>query len=447
MVRELRVAGLVFLLGTLCSPLAHAVKLDAAYQSALSYDADIKSARAARLESEEGVPVARSGLLPQVTYTLQRNKAATTNYQIGTGLSADTGSYFNGSSSLSLRQPLFKKAAWAALESAEAQSEAADANYQKEEQNLGLRVASTYLDVLLARAGLALANAETKAMEGQVVLAERSIAGGTGSRTDVDDALARRDMSRAKVLEARLRLSQASRDFRTVTDVDAALVPIIDPQALQGKPMALSGREEWLARIEAANPDIQSLRKQLEAAKAEVGRAMGGHYPTVDLVAVRQSGRSETNTTIGTGYNTNYVGFQISLPLVSGFGVMAQVRQTEAHVERVMQGLESTRRKVLAEADRLYLSVEHGIEKVEALKQAIVSTEQALISARKGVQAGTRTIVDVLDSERRLYETKRDQAFGVFELANNRLKFLAQANAVDGEAIKYVAAWLSSAER
>lgn len=444
--RALTKAGIVVALAALWLP-AQAVDLAAAYQSALSYDADLLSARAARQEAEEGIPVARAGLLPQVSYSLQRNKANTTNFQIGTGRSSNNGDYFTDSNSLMLRQPLYRKSAWAGLQSAQAQSGAADATYQKEEQNLGLRVASTYLDVLLARAGLALATAETKAMEAQVLLAERAIKAGTGTRTDIDDARARRDMARARVSEANMRLSQVSQDFRTVTDVDAERLPTIDPQLLAGGAMAITGRTEWLTRIEAASPDIESLRKQLEAARAEVERAAGGHYPSVDLVLARQEGKSETNVTIGTGYTTNYIGVQLSVPLVNGFGVMAQVRQTEARVERVRQALESSRRKVLAEADRLYLAVEQGIEKVEALKQAIASTEQALISAQKGVLAGTRTVVDVLDSERRLYETKRDQAFGVFELANNRLKFLALANAIDGDTIKYTSAWLAMAKR
>lgn len=440
-------AGLAALLALLWMPLANAVDLEAAYHSALAYDADLQSARAARVEAEEGIPVARAGLLPQVSYSRQYNKANTTNFQIETGRSTNSGNYVTESESLTLRQPIYRKSAWASLASAQAQSEAADANFQKEQQNLGMRVASTYLDILLARTGLDLAKAEASAMEAQVVLAEKSVKAGSGTRTDVDDARARRDLSQARVTEASMRLSQAAQGFRTVTNIDPNLLPAINPRALPREPMAINGLTEWQGRIEAASPDIQSLRKQLEASAAEVERAKGGHYPNLDLVASRQIGQSETNTTIGIGYNTDYVGVQLTLPLVSGFGVMAQVRQTQAHEERVRQALESTRRKVLAETERLFMAVSLGIEKAGALEQSIVSAEQAVISAQKGAQAGTRTIVDVLDSQRRLFEAKRDQAFSIFELANNRLTFLALANAIDDETIKFVSNWLTSASR
>lgn len=445
---SLRNAGYlaVLLSGLVLSP-AHAVDLEAAYRSAQSYDAELLTAQAARLEAEEGVPVARAGLLPQLAYTFQRNKANTTNYLLKSGRDSNSGDYFNESKSLTLRQPIFRKSAWAGLESAQAQSEAADANYLKEEQNLGLRVATTYLDVLLARVGLALASTETKALDALVTLAERSLKSGTGTRTDVDDARARRDMSRARVSEANMRLSQASQDFRIVTDIDANRLTAIDPRLLPGGAMAITGLAEWLTRIEASSPDLQSLRKQLEAAEADVEKARGGHYPSLDMVISRQEGQSETNTTVGSGYRTDYIGVQLSVPLVSGFGVMAQVRQSQARSERVRLTLESTRRKLLAEAERLYFALELGIEKVQAIEQAILSAEQALISAQKGVAAGTRTIVDVLDSEQRVFLAKRDQAFNVFELANNRLKFLALAGAIDDDAIKYASAWLAAAKR
>lgn len=436
--------GALLLGGVFLSP-ANAVNLEQAYQSAQSYDAELQAAQAARLEVEEGVPVARAGLLPQINYNYQRDKANTVNYR--GGVSSDVGDYFRDSNSLTLRQALYRKSAWASYKSAQAQSEAADANYRKEVQNLGMRVSTTYLDVLLARVGLNLANAETKAMDGLVSLAERALQFGTGTRTDVDDARARRDMSRARVSEAAIRLSQASQDFHTVTDIDARQLPEIDPRRLQGRSLAIVDRANWLVRIEDANPEVQSLRMQLDAANAEIERAKGGHYPSVDLVISRQEGSSETNTTIGTGYRTNYAGFQVSVPLVNGFGVMAQVRQTSARSDRVRHTLESTRRKVLAEAERLFSTIAQGIEKVEAVEQAIVSAEQALISSQKGVQAGTRTIVDVLDAERRLFEMKRDQAFSMFELANNRLKFLALADAIDAETIKHASHWLSAARQ
>jgi outer membrane protein TolC len=154
---------------------------------------------------------------------------------------------------------------------------------------------------------------------------------------------------------------------------------------------------------------------------------------------------SDTNTSIGVEYDTSYVGIQINVPIFSGGGVSAQTRQALAREEKVRQSLESARRKTLAEANKLYQTLQQGNELVHALNQAVLSGEQAVLAEKKGVQAGTRTFVDALDAERRLYESMRDHATAIYSLANTRLKFLALAGAIDFEAIETLNSWLTSA--
>ena len=97
--------------------------------------------------------------------------------------------------------------------------------------------------------------------------------------------------------------------------------------------------------------------------------------------------------------------------------------------------------------DSLYLAIYQGVEQVQALDQAVLSSEQAVFGAKKGIQAGTRTFVDALDAERTMFESLRDHAVAVFLLANNRMKFLALAGAIDNDAIEKVSAWLVAAKQ
>lgn len=424
----------------------NAMDLKGAYQAALSYDAELMAAKASREEWEAGVPLARAALLPQLSYSAQRNKSeTTTSYLNSTRPDVESGRYNSSSSSLTFRQALFRKPAWDALTGAQAQAEAAEASLRKELQNLGLRVASSYLEVLSAREGVSLATNQTKAMEAWLLLAEKSYKAGSGTRTDIEDARSRRDMSRAKETEAKMLLTTAFRSFEIITGSDAQKIPETNPRQLNPDVVLVESRDQWFQRIEDTNPEVQTLRKQLEAAQAGVAQAQGGHLPTVDFVAAHQNNESDTNTTIGTAYKTNYVGIQVSIPLLSGGGVSAQVRQALAKEERILQTLESTRRKTLGEANRLYLAIQQGYEQVQALDQAVRSAEDAVVGSKKGFQAGTRTIVDVLDAERRMFEAMRDYAFAIYSLANNRLKFLALADAVDTQEIESVSAWLLSA--
>ena len=429
----------------LCSPV-WAIDLKDAYQAAIAYDAELLAAKAAQQETEAGVPMARAQLLPQLSYSTQRNKVETdTEYLKSSGPRTDSGKYPSQNSALSLRQPIFRKAQWDALKGAQAQAEAAESAYLGENQRAGLRVAAAYLEVLATREGLRLAQNATAAAEAWLTLAEKGFKAGRASRTDIEDARSRRDMARARQTEAKMLGISAARNFEVVSGIDAAQIPDVDPGRLDPELMRVRNQQEWLQRIEDANPDVQALRKQLEAAQAAVAQARSGHLPTLDFVAARQYQESDTNTTIGVAYHTNYYGVQLNVPLFSGGYVVAQTSQALAHEERVRQTLESNRRKTQAEGTRLFLAVEQGIEQVDALIQAVASAEQAVVGEKKGVQAGTRTFVDALDAERRLYEVKRDHAVAVYTLANNRLKFLALSGVVDLETVETVSVWLSSA--
>jgi len=443
--RHFLVAGLLgAFFATTTSP-ANALNLKDAFRGALEYDADLLTAKAARDEIHAGVPVARSALLPQLSLSVQKNKANTrVEYQDTNLPNRDFGNYESGSSAWNLRQPIFRKADWDALHVAEAQANAAEANLNKESQNAGLRAAAAYLEVLSARSATYLAYNQTKAMAAWHSLAEKSFDAGRGTRTDIEDARARLDIARAKESEAEINLAVASRSFLVVTGLEAERIPEVNPRLLNPEKLAMLNKEEWVLRIENDNPEIQSLKKQLEAAHSAVSQIRSGHLPTLDLVATHRRSNSDYDTSIGQEYTTKYVGLQLNVPILNGGGVLAQTAQAQARQEKTRQSLESTRRKIFAEGDKLFSAIWHGTKLTQALNQAVVSAERAVQGERKGIQAGTRNVVDALDAERRMYEAMREHAAAVYSLAYNRLKFMALAGAIDHDAIGGIDSWLSS---
>ena len=424
-----------------------ALDLKTAFETALTYDAELLAAQASRDEAVEGIGVARASLLPQVNYSYQRNRADTLTHYIDSKVpDNDTGRYTSGGSSFTARQALFRLPAWYAYKGAQAQAEASEETLRFEGQRAGMRAAANYFEVLSARATLEQSLSHLKTMETWLDFAEKSFKAGRGTRTDIEDARSRRDLAKAVETEARMSLSAAGENFRVVTGLDAESIEDAAALRLNEEGVRIAGpREDWLQRVETTNPELQSLRKQLEAAQLTVSQMRSGHLPTLDLVAAEQRGRSETHTTVGSQYTTDYVGVQLNFPLFSGGGVSAQTSQARARAERVRQTLESARRKALAEASRLLLSVDQGIEHVLALRQAVLSAEEAAVGEKKGLQAGTRTLVDVLDAERRLALARREHAVAMYTLANNRLRFLALSGSVDQESIGVISGWLATA--
>ena len=151
----------------LLSNIVQAADLLTVFQQALMSDPEFAAADAQRMANEEGVPISRAALLTNVSGTAfdQGNKVDvdTTNSGLGLsqGTSAGNPSLANfgiaGSSNfnthgyaLNASQPLFNFEDWMLYRQAQDTATQADYTYGAELQDLILRVATAYFNVLLA---------------------------------------------------------------------------------------------------------------------------------------------------------------------------------------------------------------------------------------------------------------------------------------------------------
>ena len=119
------------------------------------------------------------------------------------------------------------------------------------------------------------------------------------------------------------------------------------------------------------------------------------------------------------------------MPLYQGGLVSSQTRQardlfTQAQEEQVQQ-----RREVERQTRDSYRGVLAEISKVQALKQAVLSSDKALEASEAGFEVGTRTIVDVLDSQRELLRARRDHARSRYDYLLDTLRLKQAAGIVE----------------
>jgi outer membrane protein/protease secretion system outer membrane protein len=411
-----------------------------AYRAAIANDASFLAARSALEAARENVPQARAGLLPQVSASAQRTQNQTdrtliqaeNNQTVGPTISS---SYPAESASLSLRQPLFRRYNWAQLSFAEAQVAAAEATFEKDRQDAGLRVSTAYFEVLLAQTRVTTLRAEFEALTAQQKLAERAFAAGHGTRTDVDETRARVQQSRATLLDANYNLDNTRRSLAALVGRSAPSLADVVPVRLQLVPAEPAALEHWLKQMEAANPELASLRRQVEMAQQDVEKQRAGHFPTLDLIAARQYGQSESSTSINQRYTTDYLGLQLAVPIFSGGGVSAATRQAEANLEKARFQLEAARQRLGVDTQKFFNGVAQGVDKVRANEAALASSREALASIRKGVEAGTRTTVDVLNQLQRVAEATQNLAQARYEFLLHRLRLAAVAGELDDELV------------
>jgi outer membrane protein/protease secretion system outer membrane protein len=417
-----------------------------AYQAALQEDATVRAARAASDAARERLPQARAQLLPNIAFSAVRNRNDLSRTQenplSGQPVTTDE-QHYSFNQTLQLRQPLFRKPLWAGLEQAGYIVQDADASFERELQNLGVRVAGSYLEALLAHDQLELVLSQQAFTLTQLDAAHKALAAGSGTRTDIDEAQARLDLNRAQELEARQHLDYTRRQLEVLTRhpvgqiarLYAGKLPLLQPEQ--------QNLDAWLAKAEASSPELRALKARLEAARSEVTKAQGGHYPTLDAVAQITRSASENVTTPSSRYSNRALGLQLNVPLYAGGYTSSIVRQAVAEQTRAEEMLEATRRDLGLRLHREYRGVTEGVAKVGALEQAVRSAEQLVKSTRRSFEAGSRTLVDILNAEQQLQSTRRDLAQARYLYLISRVRLQALAGGDKEAVITELNGWLA----
>ena len=417
------------------------------YRDAVDYDAQFASAKAAWEAGQEKGPQGLSGLLP----VLSASASSTwndTEYQRRTAgaVKAETQYNTNGYQ-VTLSQPLFRWQNFEQYRQGKLAVVQADAVFAQAKQDLVLRAAQAYFDVLLAQDSLSLAQAQKTAIAEQLEAAKRNFEVGTATITDTHEAQARYDLATAQELSAQNDLEIKRQALRQVIGkVPEALTPL-RPQVQLQRPQP-DDMGKWVEAAEAGSPLVQAQEAALEIADKEINKQRAGHLPTLDLVATR--GRSSatgglvsgTVVPFGSDTHSSTVGVQLNLPIFAGGAVMSKDREAVALREKARADLDNTRRGAALGARQAYLGVTSGMAQVRAYEQALVSSRSALESNKLGYEVGVRINIDVLNAQQQLYATRRDLAKARYDTLIAQLRLKSAAGSLGEDDVQAINALL-----
>lgn len=424
---------------------ASALDLAQAWQAAQVHDPQWRAARAAAASNRERVPQALAQLRPQVSVNLQRWRNEQFSEQpLGTRTLSEHRFYTSASDSFTVRQPLFRPQASAELRQARALVESGEATLRREEQNLATRLTRAYLEALLAEEQLRLNAVQHAAFQGQLASARRGFAAGSGTRTDIDEAQARLDLNVAEQVQARQAVDFTRRQLAVIVGEPVTTLAPVVPQRLPMTVPQPASLDAWLARAEAASPELRAASWQLDAAREAVRKVRAAGSPTLDLVGQISRSDSDNPTRIDTRYFQKSVGVQLNVPLYQGGAVASQERQALAEVQRQESVVDGLRQDLAVRVQREFRGVTEGIARVRALEQALRSSQQLVLSNRRSQQAGSRTVVDILNAEQQLGQTRRDLAQARFDYLLSLVSLKALAGEMDDASVAQLNGWLDS---
>ncbi|MEK7835438.1 MAG: TolC family outer membrane protein, partial [Pseudomonadota bacterium] len=328
------------LLVSVMSQPAPAADLISIYREAQTADAVYAGARASYLAGQEKLPQGRSGLLPAVTLS------ANTQYndrdlQFRGAVPASTARYNSNSLNVTATQPLFRLQNWITYEQAKNQVSQTEAAFLQAAQDLIVRVAQAYFDVLLARNNVALAAAQKTAFSEQLAQAKRNFEVGTATITDANDAQARHDLAASQEIAAGNELEIRKQALRQITGRIPPELAKLSSRFTPALPNP-NNMDNWVEQAGASSLQVKVAHATLDIAMQDVSKNRSGHLPTLDAVASYTDSSAGSGLQGGAGIDstTKYIGLQLAVPIYQGGLTTSKVREALANQEKAKQDLE-----------------------------------------------------------------------------------------------------------
>ena len=315
------------------------------YRDAQDNDPGFSAARSLLDAGREKTVQGRAGLLPSLSLSgntmWNESEISSHNGPVLMKPSYNTNGY-----QLTLSQPLFRWQNWIGYDQSKLQGAQAEANYVQARQDLILRVAQAYFDVVYAQQNLLAVRANKQAIAQQLELAKKSFEVGTATITDTHEAQAQFDLATAKEIAAESDFEIRQRSLAAIIGKEAGPLapPRKETQLVAPEPADIA---EWVKAAEQGSLSVQLQQLGADIAAREIDKQRAGHYPTVDLVA--NKGYAKSLSTVGgspSALDSDFsnLGLQLNIPLYQGGLTSSRQREASANFNAAKSNLEAARR-------------------------------------------------------------------------------------------------------
>ncbi|MFC3121167.1 outer membrane channel protein TolC [Agaribacter flavus] len=406
------------------------------YQIAVENDPLINRAEAQKDVAYSGISLSRASLLPQITgsvsysdgsretFNQQSDRDENGNlefFEVAGDVDSESLSY-----GVELNMSLYDHSDWLNMDRAELVAQQSDAALAAALQDLMNRTVNAYLAVLREQDNVEFVKAELRAIERQLEQTKQRFEVGLTAITDVHEAQANFDNTVARQIRAENQLELRLEELREITGKYHERIYVLDTERFSATTPSPSSADEWLNIAKDSNLNLLAQRFAKDIAKEDIEIARSGHYPTLSLRGSYDIEDGESTSTFsrtddptgnrGLVRNTppaldrTSIGISLNVPIYQGGSVSAQTERARANYVIESENLELSYRQTVRSVRSSFNDVKASVSTIRALEQSVVSAESALNATEAGFDVGTRTIVDVLNSTRNLFDARRNLA-------------------------------------
>ncbi len=387
---------------------AHAADLMSAWQAALARDPEIAAARAlqeqATFRQEQAkalwAPVVSAGGAVGIGGADSRTKGAEAMGQSDVTFKTNVNAGALARASIGAQKAWISPEREAQSKQLELSAQIAQTQWQQAQQNLIMRTAQRYFDVVGAEQTLSVLLRQQKAMQQAAAEISKRQSVGDASVMDVQEANARVSEIRAHVLTHENNLATKKVAYRQLTGQEPTqLLPIGN---INLTPPNLADANTWVQRAKQQSPTLQMMGLQQAIQGQEAKRVKAGSAMTVDWVAQAQMDRLSGQGMYGSASHqmAQYmVGIQLNAPLSTGGMLESREREALKQVDKLRYDQEAVEQQIEQQVRDAWQNLNTAQARLQALTQAEKSSKARLAATRQAHRTGARTTNELLGAE------------------------------------------------
>lgn len=415
-----------------------------------------KDPRFAAIQAARGVAditpdIARAALLPQVVASLEvsHNELTQDPISLGNNLPAIGGdsAYDNTAWGLRVTQPLFDWSAFHQLEAARSQRSRDQAKADEQSQNLTLKIAESYFNVLRADAALELAKSREATLAKKLEEAQAKFAEGVIPQLDVMESEAQRDTAFSQRLSAEDALNSSREELGAAIGQPVETLAPLRDRIVVAAPIP-DNAAAWGKLAREHNPGLMASRHDLVASESGRTALRSGYLPQVNLFASHSDSKVSGSDSLSTSLNSgekDVVGVEARWELFGGGRTSATLKQAELQNEILRQNLQSAEQTLENQARAQFNTVRTDAARLQANRRNVASAEKSYQAIEAGYDAGTHSITDLMTAETKLHSARNDLSNVRYEYIIDSLRLHAAAGMLDEQAMLRYNDWLMTA--
>ncbi|WP_154222440.1 TolC family outer membrane protein [Marinicella rhabdoformis] len=426
----------------------HAENLNEVLNIALENDPQLKAAQYTQQASKESKKQAWANFMPQVSGTWSKSKSINNEQTFGRFGTIESPDSSSNGWNVTLNQTVYDHTNFLRLRQGDLDVAKGQADYDAAEQDFLIRVSQSYFDVLTQIDAVSFAEAEKKAIQRQLDQAEQRYEVGLAAITDVHEARAQYDGARASVINAKNLLDDKKEALFEITQTNFSDLNAL-PEDIAELPLSNPNLTYWESLGLENNPNLGAAKINAELAELDFKNQRAGHLPTVGLRATHRNDTDNDITLASPDDPDNFItddrksegqsiSLNVSIPIFSGGRTSSLSRQSKLRYKAAMQNLDQTNYSTVRNIRNALHNVESGWSSVQARKLAMVSAQSAEEATTAGFEVGTRNIVEVLNSQRGLYQAQRDYSRAKHDYLMNILKLKRAAGVLKQQDISEI---------